>query len=165
MGQRRSTHERPNPRETRHTMKGLLIAVPAGTVVWLLLYVLISNGWLAWVAAPTMGFLLFEAVRRRNTAGAFQPLRVYQFRHPGTRKVGGNGTVNPVPTRAFNILAIRPTVTETAYGKWLAVSEPGSSRNIGVIGDTEDDARERFTSALAKWQELHDAARADRGES
>ena len=58
-------------------MKGLLIAVPAGTVVWLLLYVLISNGWLAWVAAPTMGFLLFEAVRQ-----AVATERAHRTNHP-----------------------------------------------------------------------------------
>ena len=38
------------------------------------------------------------------------------------------------------ILATEPRLIPTSYGRWLAVSQPGSRLGIGVIGDTEEDA-------------------------
>lgn len=49
---------------------------------------------------------------------------------------------------------IEPTVLERGCGGWLAVSEPGAPLKIGVEGDTEQQARERFAVALAAWHRL-----------
>jgi hypothetical protein len=51
------------------------------------------------------------------------------------------------------ILAIRPTLSP-APGDSLAVSEPGSPLRVGVVGDTESEARERFNAELAAWAAL-----------
>jgi hypothetical protein len=41
---------------------------------------------------------------------------------------------------------------------WLAVSPPDYPYRIGVVGLTEDEARQRFSIALAEWEELHGRA-------
>jgi hypothetical protein len=52
------------------------------------------------------------------------------------------------------IAAIQPRLVETAYGKWLALAEPGSVLHIGVMGDSEQDARQHFVEARTKWQAI-----------
>jgi hypothetical protein len=53
------------------------------------------------------------------------------------------------------ILAIQPELQRARVG-WLAVSPPGSLICIGTVGDTEDEARQRFQEELQAWQRLHD---------
>jgi hypothetical protein len=58
--------------------------------------------------------------------------------------------------------AIEPRLVETAYGKWLALAEPGSVLHFGVMGDSEQDARQRFLEARTKWQAIFQP---DQGEA
>ena len=53
-------------------------------------------------------------------------------------------------------LVIRPVLIERTRGGWLAVSQAGSELRIGVVGDTEKQARQRFADALKKWAKLLD---------
>lgn len=53
------------------------------------------------------------------------------------------------------ILSIQPCVWHGRPG-WLAVSEPGSILNIGVLGETEEAARQLFKDELAAWCRLHE---------
>ena len=53
------------------------------------------------------------------------------------------------------ILAVVPRVVQCAYpNAWLAVSSDGSALRIGVLGRTEQLARENFSRALTEWAEL-----------
>ena len=54
------------------------------------------------------------------------------------------------------ILATNPQLIPTSYGRWLAVSEPGSRLRIGVVGDTEEDALRRFAAEREAWRLLHE---------
>jgi hypothetical protein len=54
------------------------------------------------------------------------------------------------------ILATNPQLIPTAYGRWLAISQPGSGLRIGVIGDTEEDALRRFAAEREAWRLLHE---------
>jgi hypothetical protein len=54
------------------------------------------------------------------------------------------------------ILSIEPRVWHGKSG-WLAVSEPGSVLNVGVVGDTEEAARGRFRDELEAWCRLHES--------
>jgi hypothetical protein len=54
------------------------------------------------------------------------------------------------------IMATEPLLIPTDYGCWLAVSQPGSRLRIGVIGETEDDARQRFAAEREAWRALHE---------
>jgi hypothetical protein len=54
------------------------------------------------------------------------------------------------------ILATEPRLIPTSYGRWLAISQPGSRLRIGVIGDTEEDARQRFAAEREAWRVLHE---------
>jgi hypothetical protein len=47
-----------------------------------------------------------------------------------------------------------PITREGAVG-WLATTPPWHPYRIGVVGDTEAEARQRFTEAFAAWEELH----------
>lgn len=53
------------------------------------------------------------------------------------------------------ILAIEPRVWQGRSG-WLAVSEPGSVLNVGVVSDTEEAARQQFQDELEAWCRLHE---------
>ena len=44
----------------------------------------------------------------------------------------------------------------------LATSPPDYPYRIGVIGHDEDEARRRFTAALARWGELHELVEEER---
>lgn len=59
--------------------------------------------------------------------------------------------MEPTPEQ---VAAIEPQLVETAYGRWLALAEPGSVLHFGVIGDSEQDARERFSVERTKWQAI-----------
>ncbi len=54
------------------------------------------------------------------------------------------------------ILAIEPRVWHGRSG-WMAVSEPGSVLNVGVVGDTEEAARQQFQDELEAWCRLHES--------
>jgi hypothetical protein len=54
------------------------------------------------------------------------------------------------------ILATEPRLIPTAYGSWLAISQPGSRLRIGVIGETEEDALQRFAVEREAWRVLHE---------
>jgi hypothetical protein len=56
--------------------------------------------------------------------------------------------MEPTPEQ---VAAIEPQLVETTYGNWLALAEPGSVLHFGVIGDSEQDARERFSEERARW--------------
>jgi hypothetical protein len=56
--------------------------------------------------------------------------------------------MEPTPEQ---VAAIEPRLVETTYGSWLALAEPGSVLHFGVIGDSEQDARERFSRERAMW--------------
>lgn len=49
-----------------------------------------------------------------------------------------------------------PVLVERDYGGWLAVSESGSRIRIGVIGDSEGEARSKFAATVAEWEKLLD---------
>jgi hypothetical protein len=61
--------------------------------------------------------------------------------------------------------AIRPCEPDVVefHSGWMATTPPDHPYRVGVVGKTEDEARRRFTAAMAAWQELHD--RAERAES
>lgn len=50
-----------------------------------------------------------------------------------------------------------PDLRDTPSG-WLASSPPDYPYRIGVVGQTEEEARRRFVVALAAWSELHERA-------
>jgi hypothetical protein len=55
----------------------------------------------------------------------------------------------------MSLRACEPNLRE-GPGGWLANTPPDYPYRIGVVGEDRDDARERFTAALAPWSELHD---------
>lgn len=59
--------------------------------------------------------------------------------------------MDPTPEQ---VAAIEPHLVETAYGSWLALAEPESVLHFGVIGDSEQNARERFYEERAMWQAI-----------
>lgn len=59
--------------------------------------------------------------------------------------------MEPTPEQ---VAAIEPDLVETTYGNWLALAEPGSVLHFGVVGDSEQDARERFSAERAMWQAI-----------
>jgi hypothetical protein len=59
--------------------------------------------------------------------------------------------MEPTPEQ---VAAIEPRLVETAYGKWMALAEPGSVLHFGVMGDSEQDARQLFLEARTKWQAI-----------
>lgn len=46
-----------------------------------------------------------------------------------------------------------PKLVQRKCGGWLAVSPCGVPFQIGVTGETEIEAKERFGCALSKWNE------------
>jgi predicted RNase H-like HicB family nuclease len=51
-----------------------------------------------------------------------------------------------------------PELKPAVGGQWLATSPPDYLYCIGVVGETQEEARQRFTTALAAWEELHTRA-------
>jgi hypothetical protein len=49
---------------------------------------------------------------------------------------------------------IRPNVIRRPYGDWLAASPHGACLCVGVIGSTEQEARERFEAEVQRWFEI-----------
>jgi hypothetical protein len=60
---------------------------------------------------------------------------------------------------------IDPRIIPTAYGKYLAVSRSGDDPAIGVIGDTEDEARQLFSKAVERILELRELAIQENAEA
>jgi hypothetical protein len=52
---------------------------------------------------------------------------------------------------------VTPVLIRRARGGWLAVSPPNSVLKIGVVAESEVEARERFAEALVAWDRLRDA--------
>ena len=50
---------------------------------------------------------------------------------------------------------VPPELRRTPHG-WLAVSAPGDYPRIGVMGQTEDEARQTFHEAQRRWLELRE---------
>jgi predicted RNase H-like HicB family nuclease len=48
-----------------------------------------------------------------------------------------------------------PEIRETPAG-WMAYSPPDFPYRIGVVGETREEARGRFTDALEAWRELEE---------
>ena len=53
-----------------------------------------------------------------------------------------------------SVLATQPRLFETTYGSWLAVSDREGALQIGVIGDSREDAFHRFEDAREAWSAL-----------
>lgn len=49
---------------------------------------------------------------------------------------------------------IAPRVVPRACGGWLAVSPRWARFSVGVTGQTEEEARDRFHSVFARWVSL-----------
>jgi hypothetical protein len=60
------------------------------------------------------------------------------------------------------VMPLRPCEPEILQGPngYLAVTPPDHPYRIGVVGADEDEARRRFVSAFAAWEELHERAEA-----
>ena len=54
----------------------------------------------------------------------------------------------------MSVRRIRPCLVERQCGGWLALSPPDAILRIGVVGDTEQEAREKFIAALMSWEEI-----------
>jgi hypothetical protein len=65
----------------------------------------------------------------------------------------GAGTMAIQPE---TVTTLEPRLIERRGGGWLAVTEDDSPVRIGVVGDTEADARERFNEALAQWRAAYE---------
>jgi hypothetical protein len=49
------------------------------------------------------------------------------------------------------VTKLEPRLIERRVGGWLAVTDDDSPVRVGVVGTTEEEARERFREALARW--------------
>jgi hypothetical protein len=54
------------------------------------------------------------------------------------------------------ITELEPRLIERRSGGWLAVTDDDSPVRVGVVGDTEDEARERFREALVRWRAAYE---------
>ncbi len=54
------------------------------------------------------------------------------------------------------VTTLEPRLIERRNGGWLAVTDDDSPVRIGVVGDTEAEARERFHEALARWRAAYE---------
>lgn len=54
------------------------------------------------------------------------------------------------------IMDLKPQVLPRACGGWLAISPKWGRFSIGVTGGTEDEAREAFRLAFARWVTIVD---------
>ena len=52
---------------------------------------------------------------------------------------------------ADGLLQIQPRILRCEGGAWMAVSEAGAALPIGVVAQTPESARLRFTEALRSW--------------
>jgi len=48
---------------------------------------------------------------------------------------------------------MEPKVSERSCGGWLATSPAGAALKIGVVGQSEADARERFIHSVDCWRQ------------
>lgn len=58
-----------------------------------------------------------------------------------------------------------PQIRQTLGGRWQASTPPTHRFRIGVVGDTRDEAEERFRRELAAWEELDERAQAEAGSA
>jgi hypothetical protein len=49
---------------------------------------------------------------------------------------------------------ILPNLIRRPHGDWLAASPRGAALCVGVIGSTEQEARDRFEAEVARWFEI-----------
>jgi hypothetical protein len=54
------------------------------------------------------------------------------------------------------VTALEPQLIERRTGGWLAVTDDTSPVQVGVVGDTEAEARQRFREALARWRAAYE---------
>ena len=47
-----------------------------------------------------------------------------------------------------------PHIVETKNGPWLAVSPPGYTYTIGVVGEIKEQARSKWFDSQKRWEEL-----------
>jgi hypothetical protein len=59
---------------------------------------------------------------------------------------------------AAEVATVQADVVETDYGKWLAVARPHSVIRFAVVGDTREEALERFARERDAWSALADDA-------
>jgi hypothetical protein len=50
------------------------------------------------------------------------------------------------------VTTLEPQLNQRRTGGWLAVTDDNSPIQVGVVGDTEAEARERFREALSRWR-------------
>jgi hypothetical protein len=53
------------------------------------------------------------------------------------------------------VRAIRPVLRQTPNG-WLAISETLAPLRIAVVGGTEQEAREAFSTSIEAWAQLRE---------
>jgi hypothetical protein len=58
--------------------------------------------------------------------------------------------------QAEMVTTLEPQLIERRNGGWLAVTDDDSPVRVGVIGDTEEEATERFREALARWRTAYE---------
>jgi hypothetical protein len=57
--------------------------------------------------------------------------------------------------KIFNLIQnIQPKICRRKCGGYLAVSEEGSSLRIGVIGQSEEEARRLFKQEILEWVKI-----------
>jgi hypothetical protein len=61
------------------------------------------------------------------------------------------------------VTKLEPRLIERRNGGWLAVTDDDSPVRIGVVGDTEAEARERFHEALTRWRAAYERPVAEQG--
>lgn len=49
---------------------------------------------------------------------------------------------------------VHPDLVRRTGGGWLAIAPSGATFSIGVTAPTEEEAREKFKSVLARWFEI-----------
>jgi hypothetical protein len=54
-------------------------------------------------------------------------------------------------TDTRSILVTKPVLTKRTRGGWMAISEAGSVLRVAVVGDTEEQAIERFDELIKGW--------------
>jgi hypothetical protein len=54
---------------------------------------------------------------------------------------------------------VEPEVIRFRYGGWLAITSRATKLRIGVVGESESDARALFDESLRRWKELNKSKR------
>jgi hypothetical protein len=56
-----------------------------------------------------------------------------------------------------SLFLLEPVIRETRRGEFLATTGIGTPLRIGVVGATEQEARERFSASLKRWREISES--------